>query len=208
MYPSNNCFTGFPVSCHRVIKSHKSPERPIIADLLQNEFYPLRPAVRISLRAADPQYVRGASVSSVKTPVVIPVRVYSSQKPFGRAQSELHPVFAAHLAHCTSTENKRFDSERKKKINRLYRIYRPNTPGCSGCPSRSFRKNRIPARSRRTPDCPCRRTASPGRSARSSLWSSRTARFCEYGTINNTIRLPRVLTEFAFPWKTVVLACS
>lgn len=62
-------------------------------------------AVRVSLRAADAQNVRGTAVTAVEAPVVITVRVDPAQETLGRAQRELHAVFAAHLRHCEHDEN-------------------------------------------------------------------------------------------------------
>lgn len=85
-------FSGYP---GRYFLSDNTPGR-----YRRRRTHPLSSAVRISLRAADPQDVRGAAVAAVETPVVVPVRVDTAQEPFGRAQRELHAVFAAHLRHC------------------------------------------------------------------------------------------------------------
>lgn len=81
--------------------------------------------------------------------------------------------------------------------------YHPNSLGCSDCLLQPVRKSRIPVRSRRTPDFPCRRIVFLGRSTRSSPAGFRKVRSCKTKSkisISSVLRQQVIITMIVRHW--------
>lgn len=61
--------------------------------------YPLSSTVGVSLRAADPEDVDGAAVSTVEAAIVEAVSVDPTDERLRGPQSKLHSVLTTHLVH-------------------------------------------------------------------------------------------------------------